>query len=61
MIDEDDASNSYHKHVKASTIPASEEIVDTNEEEEKDEQVEYTEQGKPPSDISLFNDKAVST
>jgi hypothetical protein len=61
MIDEDDASNSYHKHVKATTILVSEEIVDNNEKEEKDEQVEHTEQVKPPADTSLFNDKEVST
>jgi hypothetical protein len=40
MINEDDASNSYHKHVPATTIFESEEIVDNNE-EEKEVQVEH--------------------
>jgi DNA repair protein RadC len=35
LIDEDESSNSYHMHVKATTIHVSEEIVDNNEEEEK--------------------------
>jgi hypothetical protein len=35
MIDKDDASNSDHKHVLATTIIESEEIVDNDEKEEK--------------------------
>jgi len=35
MIDEDDFSNSYHEHVPAITKFESEEIVDSNVEEEK--------------------------
>jgi hypothetical protein len=61
MIDEDDTSNSYHKHVKATTILASEEIVDNNEKEKKKEQVERIEQVNPPADTSLSNDNEVST
>jgi len=61
MIDEDDASISYHEHVKATTILESEEIVDNNEEEEKEEQVEHTKLGEPPADTSLSNFKEVST
>jgi hypothetical protein len=37
MIDKDDASNFDHKHVPATTILESEEIVDNDEEEEKNE------------------------
>jgi hypothetical protein len=40
MIDEDDFSNSYHEHVLAITIFESEEIVDSNQEEEKEEHLE---------------------
>jgi hypothetical protein len=45
MIDEDDFSNSYHEHVPAITIFESEEIVDSNQEEEKEE---HLEQAAPP-------------
>jgi len=67
MIDEDDASHSYHEHVPYTTILESTEIVDNNEEEEKDEQVEHRElvehkeKIEPPTDTSLSNDKEVST
>lgn len=43
MIDEDDASHSCHEHVPDTTILESEDIVDNNEEEEKDDQVEHIE------------------
>jgi outer membrane biosynthesis protein TonB len=39
MIDEDDASHSCHEHVPDTTILESKEIVDNNEEEEKEEQI----------------------
>jgi len=39
MIDEDESSNSCHEHVSATIILESKEIVDNNEEEEKDEQL----------------------
>jgi hypothetical protein len=42
MINDDDASNSYHKDVPATAIFESEIIVDNNEEEEKEGQVENT-------------------
>jgi 2-oxoglutarate dehydrogenase complex dehydrogenase (E1) component-like enzyme len=46
------------------SVPAtlkSEEIVDDNEEEQKEEQVEHIELVEPPVDTSLSNDKEVST
>jgi hypothetical protein len=58
MIDEDDASNSDHKHVPATTILESEEIVDNDEQEEKEE---YLQQIEPPSTPNLSNDKEMST
>jgi hypothetical protein len=74
MIDEDDASHSCHEHVPNTTILESKEIVDNNEEEEKEEQVEHKEEQiehkeqvehkekiKPPADTSLSNDKEAST
>jgi hypothetical protein len=67
MINEDDASNSCHKHVPATTILESEEIMDDNEEEEKEEHIEHIEQVEHtklvelPVDTSLSNDKEVST
>jgi hypothetical protein len=60
MINEDDASNSNHKHVPATTILESEKIVDNNE-EEKEEQVEHTELFEPQADTSLSNDKEENT
>jgi hypothetical protein len=58
MIDEDDARNSNHKHVPATTILESEEIVDNDEQEEKEE---YLQQIEPPSTPNLSNDKEMST
>jgi outer membrane biosynthesis protein TonB len=47
MIDEDDASHSCHEHVLNTIILESNEIVDNNEEERKDEQIEHIgEEGK---------------
>lgn len=73
MIDEDDASHSCHEHVSDTTILESKEIVDNNEEEEKEEQVEhkeeqiehieqveYKEKSEPLANTSLSNDKEVS-
>jgi hypothetical protein len=61
MIDEDDASNSYHKHVQATTTLGSEEIVDNKEEGEKEKQVEHPKQIEAPANPNLSNDKEVST
>jgi magnesium-transporting ATPase (P-type) len=68
MINEDEASDSCHLHVPATTIIESEEIVDANEEEEKEEQiehkedqVEHTEPVEPSADTSFSNDKEMST
>jgi hypothetical protein len=58
MIGEDDFSNSYHEHVPAITIFESEEIVDSNQEEEKEE---HLEQAAPPSNPKPSNDKKMST
>jgi len=60
MINEDDASNSHHKHVLATTIFESEEIVDNNEEEEKEVQVEHIQPVEPTTDTSLSSDKEMS-
>jgi hypothetical protein len=51
MIDENDFSNSYHEHVPTITIFESEEIVDSNEEEEKEEYLEHT---APPSNPKVI-------
>jgi hypothetical protein len=51
MIDEDESNNSCHKHVQAITTLESEQIVDNNAEEEKDEHLDYVEhleQIEPP-------------
>jgi len=40
MINEDESSNSCHEHVLVTNILESEEIVDNNEEEERDEHLE---------------------
>jgi hypothetical protein len=74
FIDEDDANHFCHEHFPETTILKSKEILDNNEEEEKEEQVEHKEEQiehreqvehkekiKPPADISLSNDKEVST
>jgi DNA repair protein RadC len=58
MIDEDDFSNFYHEHVPAITIFESEEIVDSNQEEEKEEHLEHT---APRSNPKSSNDKKMST
>jgi hypothetical protein len=66
MIVDDDASNSCHELFIATIILESEEIVDNNENKEKDEQVghieqvQHTEPVEPPVDSSLSNDKEVS-
>jgi hypothetical protein len=54
MIDEDCPSNSYHKHVQATTLVSEEKAV--NKDEEKEEQVEQFEPPPTPS-----NDKEVNT
>jgi hypothetical protein len=64
MIDEDESSNSCHEHVPTTPIFASEEIVDNNEEGEKDEHlesVEHLERIELPSTPNLSNDKEIST
>jgi hypothetical protein len=58
MIDEDESSNSCHEHVPATTILESDEIVDNNEEEEKEKHLEQIEL---PSTPNLSNDKEMST
>jgi hypothetical protein len=58
MIDEDDSSNLHHELVQATATFESKEIVDGNEEEEKDEHLEHTE---PPSYPNFSTDKEVST
>jgi hypothetical protein len=58
MIDEDDSNNLHHEHVQATATYESEEIVDGNEEEEKDEHLEHT---TPLPDLNMYNDKEVST
>jgi hypothetical protein len=57
MIDENDFSNSYHEHVPTITIFESEEIVDSNEEKEKEEHLEHT---APPSNSKSSNNKKMS-
>jgi hypothetical protein len=58
MIDEDDSNNLHHEHVQANTTFESEEIVDGNEEEEKEEHLEHT---IPLPNPNMSNDKEVST
>lgn len=57
MIDEDDASHSDHEHVPAITILESEEIVDSDEEENE----EHLEPIAPPPNPNTSNDKEMST
>jgi len=58
MIDEDDFSNLHHEHVQDTATFESEEIVDDNEEEEKEEHLEHT---TPLPNPNMSNDKEVST
>jgi len=58
MIDDNDFSNYYHEHVPAITKFESEEIVDRNVEEEKEEHLEHT---APPSNSKSSNDNKMST
>jgi hypothetical protein len=58
MIDEDDASHSCHEHVPTITMFENEEIVDSNEEKEKEEHLEHT---APPPNPNTSNDKEMST
>jgi hypothetical protein len=58
IIDEDDFNNLHHEHVQATAIFESEEIVDVNEEEEKEEHLEHT---TPLPNPNMSNDKEVST
>jgi hypothetical protein len=58
MIDDDDSSNLHHEHVQATATFESEEIVDGNEEEEKEEHLEHT---TPLPNPNMSNDKEVST
>jgi hypothetical protein len=58
IIGEDDFSNLHHEHVQATAIFESEEIVDVNEEEEKEEHLEHT---TPLPNPNMSNDKEVST
>jgi hypothetical protein len=58
MIDEDDFSNLHHEHVQATATFEREEIVDGNEEEEKEEHLEHT---TPLPNPNMSNDKEVST
>jgi len=57
MIDEDDSSNLHHEHVQATATFESEEILDGNEEEEKEEHLEHT---TPLPNPNMSNDKEVS-
>lgn len=57
MTDEDDASHSDHEHVPAITILESEEIVDSDEEENE----EYLEPIAPLPNPNTSNDKEMST
>jgi hypothetical protein len=57
MIDEDDASHSCHEHVPTITMFENEEIVDSNEEKEKEEHLEHT---APPPNPNTSNDKEMS-
>jgi hypothetical protein len=58
MIDEDDASYSCHEHVPTITMFENKEIVDSNEEKEKEEHLEHT---APPPNPNTSNDKEMST
>jgi uncharacterized coiled-coil protein SlyX len=58
MIDEDNASYSCHEHVPIITMFENEEIVDSNEEEEKEEHLEHT---APPLNPNSSNNKEMST
>jgi hypothetical protein len=58
MIDEDNASYSCHEHVPTITMFENEEIVDSNEEEEKEEHLEHT---APPLNPNSSNNKEMST
>jgi hypothetical protein len=58
MIDEDDASHSCHEHVPTITMFENEEIVDRNEEKEKEEHLEHT---APQPNPNTSNDKEMST
>jgi hypothetical protein len=73
MIDEDDASHSCHEHVPDTTILLeSEDILDNNEDEEKEDQVEHIDQIEHreqveqeekielPVNTSMSDDKEVS-
>jgi hypothetical protein len=64
MINEDESSNSCHEHVLVTNILESEEIVDNNEEEERDEHLEsvgHFERIESPSTLNLSNNKEMST
>jgi hypothetical protein len=61
MIDKEAASNSCHEQVQATTTFGSKEIVDNDEEQEKEEQVEHLEQTEPPSTPNLSKDNDMST
>jgi hypothetical protein len=58
MIDEDDASHSCHEHVPTITMFKNEEIMDSNEEKEKEEHLEHK---APPPNPNTSNDKEMST
>jgi hypothetical protein len=58
MIDEDDTSHSRHEHVPTITMFENEEIVDSNEEKEKEEHLEHT---APLPNPNTSNDKEMST
>jgi hypothetical protein len=58
MIDEDDFNNLHQEHVQATATFESEEIVDGNEEEEKEEHLEHT---TPLPDPNMSTDKEMST
>jgi hypothetical protein len=58
MIDEDDASYSCHEHVPTITMFKNEEIVDSNEEKEKEEHLEHI---APLPNPNTSNDKEMST
>jgi hypothetical protein len=57
MIDEDNASYSCHEHVPTITMFENEEIVDSNEEEEKEEHLEHT---APRLNLNSSNDNEMS-
>jgi hypothetical protein len=58
MIDEDDASHSCHEHAPTITMFENEEIVDSNEEKEKEEHLKHT---APLPNPNTSNDKEMST